>query len=165
LKVRNCKKCGGEITGKRCKPCYKLYLREYHKNWYLKNAEKLKKRSADYFIKNKEIEYKKRIEWREKNKEKDSRYHKNWREKNRGVVTAHTQKRNAIKKRATPIWFDESAVKKIYEKAAMRTKTEGIVYHVDHIIPINSPLVCGLHCVDNLQILRYDDNIRKGNKL
>jgi hypothetical protein len=34
---------------------------------------------------------------------------------------------------------------------------------VDHIIPLNNPLVCGLHCEFNLQLLPLSDNIKKNN--
>ena len=36
--------------------------------------------------------------------------------------------------------------------------------HVDHIIPLISDNVCGLHCWDNLQILEEHLNYKKQNK-
>ena len=42
--------------------------------------------------------------------------------------------------------------------------TPDVKYSVDHIIPIQHELVCGLHVEHNLQIIPLIDNIRKHNK-
>jgi 5-methylcytosine-specific restriction endonuclease McrA len=56
-----------------------------------------------------------------------------------------------------PLWANLSIIKRIYENA------EGA--HVDHIIPLQGELVCGLHVENNLQYLTPEENSRKGNKL
>jgi len=64
---------------------------------------------------------------------------------------------------ATPGWANKLEIKKIYETARILTRETGVVYHVDHIIPLNHPLVCGLHVKENLQIITSDENYKKSN--
>jgi hypothetical protein len=64
--------------------------------------------------------------------------------------------RKAQKLKATPKWADLDKIKEIY-----RNRPEG--YHVDHIIPLVSSRVCGLHVEHNLQYLPASENIRKKN--
>lgn len=59
---------------------------------------------------------------------------------------------------ATPPWFETEEVKKLYDRA----KVGGL--HVDHVIPLFHPKVCGLHCKDNLQLLTPKENRDKGNQ-
>ena len=58
-----------------------------------------------------------------------------------------------------PPWADMTAVAAVYKHAKALGKT------VDHIVPLNNRLVCGLHCEDNLRIVSAEENRRKGNKL
>lgn len=37
-------------------------------------------------------------------------------------------------------------------------------HHVDHVVPLNHPLVSGLHNQFNLQYLKAEDNLKKSNK-
>lgn len=79
-------------------------------------------------------------------------------EKGRKEYAARTAKRRAQKLRATPPWVNEEDLKLVYVG-----RPPG--HHVDHIIPLNHPQVCGLHVPWNLQYLPASENISKGNKL
>jgi hypothetical protein len=52
----------------------------------------------------------------------------------------------------------------IYHLARIRTKSTGVIHHVDHIVPLRSKLVCGLHVPENLQVIEGKLNLRKNNK-
>ena len=69
-----------------------------------------------------------------------------------------TAKRKAVKLKATPKWANLKIIKEIY-----RTCPKDC--HVDHIIPLQNDLVCGLHVENNLRHLPIKENLIKGNKL
>jgi len=67
---------------------------------------------------------------------------------------------------ATPTWLNKQQkrdIKAIYMLASLTTKVTGVIHHVDHIVPLASKLVCGLHVAWNLQILKAEHNVRKAN--
>lgn len=73
-------------------------------------------------------------------------------------VTRTRESREFMRSR-TPIWADKKEIAKIYRQS----KEWGRNYHVDHIVPLCHPYVCGLHCEANLQIIRADLNQQKSN--
>jgi hypothetical protein len=91
------------------------------------------------------------------NKEVYAAKHKEYYENNKSDYYARDAKRRAAKLQASPNWANQIAIKQIYQ-----TCPEG--YHVDHIVPLQHPLVCGLHCEFNLQHLTAHENLSKGNR-
>jgi hypothetical protein len=87
-----------------------------------------------------------------------------WSDSNRPKLNATEAKRREAQVRGTPSWANMDAIQSIYEIAAEMRAGTGIPYEVDHAIPITSPLVCGLHCEANLQIITALDNRSKGNR-
>lgn len=73
-------------------------------------------------------------------------------------------KRRAQKLQATAPWADNKAIADIYTKASQLTASTGAQWHVDHIDPLLSKLVCGLHVPENLQVLPASINMSKSNK-
>lgn len=65
--------------------------------------------------------------------------------------------------KAWPNWCaNDPAIKAIYKEAERRRKN-GEDVHVDHIVPITSNLVSGLHVAWNLQIIHTKYNYAKSN--
>lgn len=81
---------------------------------------------------------------------------------------ARTSLRRKRHQQATPSWLTKEhkrAIKALYLKAMHLTELTGVEYHVDHIVPLSNPTVCGLHVPWNLQVLTAAENIQKANRI
>lgn len=58
---------------------------------------------------------------------------------------------------------DADEIFRMYVAAAVMTELTGQPYVVDHIVPLASPLVSGLHCPANLEVVRKPENQAKSN--
>lgn len=120
--------------------------------------EHAKKRAAEYYQKNKASQRSMRAEYRKKNTGKLSALSSAWKKSNADKVRHYSMKRIAAKMQAIPKWADISAIEDVYKEA------EYFGLEVDHIVPLQSKIVCGLHVWDNLQLLTKKENIIKGNR-
>lgn len=159
-----CVKCG---TSKNYTSCYKCVQckKDWELQWRLSNPQKIKTIQQKERTKN-TVAYTERS--RNYMERKGAKYmyelRSTYRQNNMGRVINHANARRIKKLRATPKWYNADECRLVYEAAQLLTNNTGISHHVDHIIPIVSHLVCGLHCVDNLQILPASENLEKSNK-
>lgn len=63
---------------------------------------------------------------------------------------------------AQPPWANRNEINAIYREARERRKA-GEDVHVDHIYPLQSPWICGLHVHTNLVIMPAKRNMLKSN--
>lgn len=83
---------------------------------------------------------------------------------NKPAYIARVVKRNAQKLRAHPVWANDFFIEEAYHLAALRTQMLGFSWHVDHIVPLQSKRVCGLHVENNLRVIPGVENLGKGNR-
>lgn len=96
--------------------------------------------------------------WRERNKGKVAACNARWDKANPERRCALVQKRKAQKLQATPVWANIAEIEQVYKE-----RPKGM--QVDYIVPLISPVVCGLHVPWNLQYLTPSENFSKGNRL
>ena len=192
--MKTCTKCGvekpREMFSKKkasadglnywCKACQKLYRKEHReeiavetKRWREDRKEELAVKTKQYHEDHKEEIAANKKRYREDNKEDIVAYIKSYREDNKeniatsgkkyrkentAKINVKTAKRRAQKIQSVPAWFEKEAVNLLYAKA------QEWAMQVDHVIPLISDTVCGLHCHANLQLLDGSLNSSKGNR-
>jgi 5-methylcytosine-specific restriction endonuclease McrA len=95
-------------------------------------------------------------------------YRNTWKENNKLQVRADTKARRRKHREATPPWLtrkQKSEIRNLYQIAITMTQTTGEQYVVDHIVPLRSSEVCGLHVPWNLRVITQEENLKKSNKL
>lgn len=158
------------------------------------NAEHLRLMAAARYQRNKAKIYARTEKWRKANQEKinaiaRAKYSENkepfvarkkkykiahpdqWRERmpryraeHGDRINAVTARRRAKKKHATPAWANQFFISEAYHLASLRIKMLGFKWHVDHIVPLQSKSVCGLHVENNLQVIPARTNHLKSNR-
>lgn len=174
--MKTCTKCGETKTPSgfyknksRCKACMDAEHADYKKRnaekiaaykaaWRLENIERIAAKRKRAYHSNADAAKKAVALWTQQNPELARANKSRWKKRNPAYCRMDSNKRRSLKLRATPGWANEKAILAIYEAAIAQGK------HVDHIVPLRSKLVCGLHCEANLQLLTKQENLSKNNK-
>jgi hypothetical protein len=172
-----------------CKECYSArsnqirkkspeQYKKYGAKWREKNRERERLRSLKYDEEHREIRRAKNIDryyanveksraqslqYHYANKDKRNAYCRDWQKRNLELCSRKVRERNGMAKQATPAWADIDAMNTLYSIAKIY-RDSGIDCVVDHIVPINSKLVCGLNTVQNMNLISSKENLSKGNR-
>jgi hypothetical protein len=153
-----------------CKECCKKKAMEYR----AKNKASIKERRKD----RQQIDSERRRVWGQANKERLASYMREWRTENkdRELAIAKASRERRIErilqsnkervdwvKQATPPWAEKWILAEAKKLARLRTKVTGTQWEVDHIVPIKSPKVCGLHAFTNIRVVPKAVNAAKRN--
>jgi hypothetical protein len=103
--------------------------------------------------------------YRERNRERIRAAGREYFQRARSAYYARYGQYRAKLKQATPVWANWFFIREAYELAALRSEVTGIRWSVDHVVPLQSPLVCGLHTEQNLEVVPLVSNIAKSNRI
>lgn len=148
-----------------CTEC-RLSREEYHKKYRQENKNRLSEINKQWNIKNKEKVRKQRREKYIAEQQKHTRQRQEHYRNHKSAYLFYSKQRKYLLSKAQPSWLSKDQKKEIlsFYKDAKRLFVEhGHVFHVDHIVPLNSKKVCGLHVPWNLRVLTQRENTAKFN--
>lgn len=188
---RTCIKCGSVYSGRRCKPCWSKYVKE----WNAANPEKVKSARFAYAEKHREEIREKSSKWYKENPEKAKKYRSDWKQANPDKVLASNKKSYAENKESAIARAREWNKKhpevgrlRVINRRAAQRENGGVLskglsskliflqrgkcaccgvdlkkskYHMDHITPVSKG---GANSDFNIQLLCPSCNHAKGAK-
>lgn len=143
----------------RCRGCQAAAMR----TWYAKNKARVSENAAAWHKANPEKATAKTAAWNARNSERVKARMATWRAANPAAVCALSGRYRAARRNAVAPWADTELISDLYKLAAALTAA-GFPSHVDHIVPLQSRKVCGLHTHDNLTVIPKRENLAKGNR-
>lgn len=159
---------------KYCRECSRAHGRAM----YIKHKNNILVAVKQYADKNKEVKKLYLSEYAKENRDALLAYRREWHRnnpnysKNQYINNPHpykikTQYRKAKRLQATPPWFgelDEFAFDEAYRLTEIREQYFGFKWEVDHVVPLISTQVSGLHVASNIAVVPRIVNRAKGNR-
>jgi hypothetical protein len=160
----------GHIAPRKTKGCCIECMKE---DWAIDNNKRKEKPKSEasraagrrYYERNKEM-VKARAAARPAEEKRHHKYA--YHERNPDQRKAQTSLRKRRHREATPPWVtaeQKKQMRSLYLEAQRMTKITGERYVVDHIVPLLSECVCGLHVPWNLRVITQEENLKKSNKI
>jgi len=159
----------------RCKTCKAVAATAYYEKnkescrakclaWHYANKEKSISRTKAWQAANAEAYKAVKKAWRSSRAKERSDYFRDWSKENRDLISRNRAHRRAALKLATVAWADQKAIRAVYARALRLTMETGQEHVVDHIVPLQSAVVCGIHVEHNLRAIPLLENSSKGNR-
>jgi hypothetical protein len=145
-------------------PSYKDRLYERAGRWATRNPDKAKQVKRKHAEANRVAIREKNRAYKLANPEKDRQAKLNYVKNNPHKMLANCRLRQATKASATPSWANLFFIEEAYHLAKVRSSATGLKWEVDHIVPLRSKIVCGLHVEHNLAVIPRKLNQAKGNR-
>lgn len=176
--MKICEKGLHTFEGHQCLECKRDYMIIWNKtnhdkvvnysaSWNKANPGKAVARAAAWNKANPKKVAAKNAAWARNNREKKIAIDTAWNKANSDKKAASASKHRAAKLQRTPKWLTTSdwiEINWAYKIASDMTKSTGVQYEVDHVVPLQGKNVSGLHCPQNLRIITKKENASKRNK-
>lgn len=137
----------------------------WHKNWRAKNLEYAKQKRRENYAANRKRDLTRQREYKQANAKKMADYQRKRNAENPELNRAHVHKHRAAKLQAIPAWYDDDKVIELMRQTSRFAQETGIPWHLDHVVPLLSDRVCGLHWHGNLSPLPGSLNQSKSNRI
>ena len=141
-----------------CCECCRIAKNEYRR----KNLERLREQDREYARLNAEKRREYALRNADRIKEMSKKRSALYPEKKAEISSL----RRASKRQAAPNWLTKEQrreITRIYALSRWMSSVTGEDFHVDHIYPLTSDFMCGLHIPSNLIALSAVDNMKKSN--
>jgi hypothetical protein len=163
-----CKECHNAARRQAYLGTDKVAHRARVAKWRSENVDRARELERAGHQRNKEKRNAESIAYRAANRDKTRALCRKWAKDNAAKMRATNADRRAKKNKAIPAWgdseFDKLVMAEAYDLAKMRSDVTSVPWHVDHIVPLRSDRVYGLHCAANLQVIPAVMNHIKGNR-
>jgi hypothetical protein len=120
------------------------------------------------YVQNSDSKKEKNKKWAAANPEWCLQNKTKWNNINRELVRSrgriYMAERRARKMQAMPSWLTSdhiSQINAVYAEARRLSVEAGVPHEVDHIVPLQGRVVCGLHVPWNLRAIPWDENRRR----